>query len=294
MSRYVCGVAAMLFWGAAPVVLKSLVAWLSGGLLMVLVYAIAACVTLPWLVMAWRQGGVSWRTWLEVGVVGLMLTSAFNLLAALAAHAVRGTTLGAVVALEPLMVAVLAALVARRRLPWPTTAALAVSLLGAWLLVAVSDSSSSGANASWAVSLVVLGALSWSAAVVWAGRLKTGWSPLQTSMVMICCGSLPFLFCAPFMMAQVASWPVLPGTAYVGIVFMALGATVAANLLWLRSLRELGPLANSLLINLGPLVTFSLSAGWLGEPWGWRQSLGATCIILGLSAGAWYQGRHRR
>lgn len=76
-----------------------------------------------------------------------------------------------------------------------------------------------------------------------------------------------------------------------GIAFMALGATVAANLLWLRSIRELGPLANSLLINLGPLVTFALSATFLGEAWGALQTLGAVMIILGLSWGAWSQHR---
>ncbi|MCB5364392.1 DMT family transporter [Pusillimonas sp. CC-YST705] len=294
MGKYAWGMAAMLFWGAAPVVLKSLVAWLPGSLLMTVVYALAACVTLPWLVGAVRRGGVAWRTWLEVAGVGLMLTSCFNLLAAMAAHAVSGTTLGAVVAMEPLMVAILSALLARRWLPWHTSVALAVSLLGAWLLVMAPSAMPDAGNEAWAVGLVVLGALAWSAAVVWSARIRTAWPPLQTSMIMICCGSLPFLAAFPFMLAQVESWPVLPAAAYGGIAFMALGATVAANLLWLRSLRELGPLANSLLINVGPLFTFVLSATWLGEPWGGRQTLGALCIVLGLSFGAWYQdGRLR-
>jgi len=293
MGKYSWGVAAMLLWGAAPVVLKTLVTQLSGFWVMTVVYSLAACLTLPWVIKAMRDGTVSRATWLKVAAVGILLTSCFNLLAAIAAPFVKGTTLGAIIALEPLMVAAIAALAARRWISRATGLALLISLSGAWLLVAAPGTGSdSGQNASWAVSLVVVGALLWSAAVALAGRLPPSWPPLQTSMIMICFGSLPFLAMAPFVLPGAGGSALLASVgSLAGIAFMALGATVAANLLWLRSIRELGPLANSLLINLGPLVTFVLSAGFLGEAWGALQTLGATLIIVGLSWGAWSQHR---
>lgn len=280
----------MLLWGAAPVVLKSLVGQVSGFWLMTMVYAISACVALPWLAAALRQGATPWSVWWKVAVVGVMLTSCFNLLAAVAAPAVKGTTLGAVIALEPLMVAALAAMIGRRLLSWQSACALLVSLVGAWLLIATpAHEAQAGQNAPWAVGLVVLGALLWSAAVVFAGRLQPGWPPLQVSMVMICCGSLPFLVLAPFVyLVAEAALPASLAT-WSGIAFMAIGATVVANLLWLRSIRQLGPLANSLLINLGPLVTFALSATFLGEAWGYRHTGGAALILAGLVWGACHQ-----
>ncbi len=287
MGKYWWGVGAMALWGAAPVALKSLVAQLPGPWLMMVVYSIAACVTLPWLLAALWRRDTSPAMWLAVIVVGILLTSCFNLLAAIAAPAVTGTTIGAIVALEPLMVAAIAALAGRQWLRWQTCAALAISLAGAWMLVATPAApAQAGHNALWAVGLVVLGALLWSAAVVFAGRLRTGWGPLQGSMVLICCGSLPFLLMAPFYERFMGPWPAPSMSGYGGIAFMAIGATVAANLLWLRSLRELGALANSLLINLGPLVTFILAATLLGEAWGVWQSAGAALIMLGLTWGA--------
>lgn len=293
MAKYTWGVAAMLLWGAAPVVLKTLAAQLPGLWVMTVVYSVAACVTLPWVLGALRQGGVSGGAWIKVALVGILLTSCFNLLAAIAAPSVKGTTLGAIIALEPLMVAAIAAIMARRWLSWSTSLALVVSLLGAWFLVASpGGGTDAGQNALWAVLLVILGAMLWSLAVVLAGRLQLPWKPLQTSMIMICAGSLPFLLLAPLLLkdgpglAQAWSSSLLGG-----IVFMALGATVAANLLWLRSIRELGALANSLLINLGPLVTFALSATFLGESWGAWQTAGATLILAGLTWGAWQQHR---
>lgn len=189
MGKYTWGVAAMLLWGAAPVVLKALVAQLSGLWVMTVVYSLAACLTLPWVIKAAREGGVSRASWLKVAAVGVLLTSCFNFLAAIAAPSVRGTTLGAIIALEPLMVAAIAALVARRWVSWSTSLALIMSLSGAWLLVAAPGTGSDGGtNAPWAVSLVVVGAVLWSSAVVLAGRLQQVWPPLQTSMIMICFG----------------------------------------------------------------------------------------------------------
>lgn len=289
MIKYRWGIAAMLLWGAAPVVLKGLATQGSGFLLMVVVYALAACITFPWALSAVRQGTTSLSTWFKIAVIGVLLTSCFNLLAALAAPAVRGTTLGAVIALEPLMVALIAALIARKWLSWQTSVALVVSLAGAWLLINASGQADAGQDALWAVCLVVIGALLWSVAVVFAGHVQLSWSPLQTAMIMIFCGSFPFLVLFPFVFLSTEVFLPSSLSTYVGIVFMAVGATVMANLFWLRSIRELGPLPNSLLINLGPLVTFALSATFLGEEWGRWQTLGALLILLGLTLGAYYQ-----
>lgn len=294
MTGAASGLAAVLLWGMAPVALKSLVGPLSGATVSTAIYALAAGLTLPWLLRAWRQGGVDALTWLRVIAIGVMLTSAFNLLVSLAATGVRGTTIGAVVALEPLMVALFAAALTRR---WParaTVAALLLSLAGVWLLIAPAGAvGASGRDAPWAVALVVLGAALWSAAVVLASRLGTPWPPLQTSMVMICAGSLPFLLAAPWVLSGAhAAWS--PG-AIGGVLFMAVGVTVLANVLWLHALRAMGAVSTSLLINLVPLTTVSLSVIWLGEPWTTRQLAGTVLVLSALLLNPLLQAlsRHR-
>ncbi len=294
MTGAASGLAAVLLWGMAPVALKSLVGPLSGVTVSTAIYALAAGLTLPWLLRAWRHGGVDTPTWWRVIAIGVMLTSAFNLLVSLAATGVRGTTIGAVVALEPLMVAVFAAVLTRS---WPTRATLAallLSLAGVWLLIAPAGAlGASGRDAPWAVALVVLGAALWSGAVVLASRLNTPWPPLQTSMVMICAGSLPFLFAAPWLLSgSHAAWT--PG-AIGGVLFMAVGVTVLANVLWLHALRAMGPVSTSLLINLVPLTTVSLSVIWLGEPWSARQLAGTALVLSALTLNPVLQAlrRHR-
>lgn len=292
MTGTASGLAAVLLWGMAPVALKSLVGPLSGATVSTAIYALAAGLTLPWLLRAWRQGGVDTPTWWRVIAIGVMLTSAFNLLVSLAATDVRGTTIGAVVALEPLMVAVFAAVLTRRRPARATVAALLLSLAGVWLLIAPAGAvGASGRDAPWAVALVVLGAALWSAAVVLASRLSAPWPPLQTSMVMICAGSLPFLFAAPWLLPD-AAWS--PG-AIGGVLFMAVGATVLANVLWLHALRTMGAVSTSLLINLVPLTAVSLSVLWLGEPWSARQLAGTALVLSALTLNPVLQAlsRHR-
>lgn len=294
MGKYRWGIAAMLLWGTAPVVLKLLVTQGSGFWFMVVVYSLAASLTFPWALAAIQERRTGWRTWLKLVVIGILLTSCFNLLASVAAPAIRGTTLGAIIALEPLMVAVIAALVARQWLKWQTCTALIVSLLGVWLLIKTPGQSEVGQDALWAVVLVVLGALLWSAAVVFSGRLQPAWGPLRISMIMIFCGSVPFLLLFPFMLSFAEVSLQMSWSTYTGIGFMAIGATVMANWFWLRSIRELGPLPNSLLINLGPLATFALSVTFLGETWGLLQTLGTVLILLGLTWGAYYQHARTR
>ncbi len=282
MPGVLCGLAAVLLWGTAPVTLKAMVGDLPGALASAAIYSLAALITLPWLWRAVRQGGVPMQTWLALIAIGLMLTSAFNMLVSLAAPGVRGTTIGAIVALEPLMVALFAAALTRR---WPartTMAAVLLSLIGVWLLIAPGPTVNVGErDATWAIALVVLGAMLWSLAVVLAARLPTPWSPLQTSMVLIGTGSLPFLFAAPLL----PGWSTVSWSAglVASVGFMAVGVTVLANVLWLRALRAMGAVSTSLLINLVPLTAVTLSVLWLGEPWSPRQLAGALLVLCGLS-----------
>lgn len=282
MAGPLCGLAAVLLWGVAPVALKALVGVLPGALASTAIFTLAAVVTLPWLWRALRQGGVPTQTWLALVAIGLMLTSAFNMLVSFAASNVRGTTIGAIVALEPLMVALLAALIMRRRPGVTTVAALLLSLAGVWLLIAPTGTADgSTGDAAWAVALVVLGAAFWSLAVVLASRIATPWPPLQTSMVLIGTGSLPFLLAAPFLPGwQAVSWS---PAIVAGVGFMAVGVTVLANVLWLRALRAMGATTTSLLINLVPLITLALSVLWLGEPWSTNQLVGALLVLGGLT-----------
>lgn len=290
MSGVLSGLAAVLLWGTAPVTLKAMVGTLPGMLASAAIYALAALIALPWLWRALRQGGVSARTWLALLAIGLMLTSAFNLLVSLAAPGVRGTTIGAIVALEPLMVALFASAFTRRWPPRTTLAALLLSLGGVWLLVAPgSAADGSTGDAAWAITLVLVGAALWSLAVVLAARVSTPWPPLQTSMVLIGIGSLPFLLAAPVL----PGWSAVPWSPglLAGVGFMAVGATVLANVLWLRALRAMGAVSTSLLINLVPLTTVTLSVLWLGEPWSTRQLAGALLVLGGLSLPALMQRR---
>ena len=293
MRYAMSGLAAVLLWGAAPVALKSLAGALPGAALSTAVYALVACITLPWLVRAWRQGGLAASDWWRLAAIGFMLTSVFNLLVSLAAPGVRGTTIGAIVALEPLMIALISAWLTRR---WPTRATLAallLSLAGVWLLIAPAAAAPQAAHdAPWAVALVALGAVLWSGAVVHAARLATPWQPLQASMAMLCMGSLPFLLAAPWMArAPVAGWSMQVAG---GLLFMVVGATVLANVLWLRALRAMGPVSTSLLINLVPLTTVGLSVAWLGEPWSTPQLAGCALVVTALSLQPLLQALHLR
>lgn len=68
----------------------------------------------------------------------------------------------------------------------------------------------------------------------------------------------------------------------VGIVFLALGGTVVAMMLWTRSLSQLSPTRVSLALALNPLWAALAGALWLGESLGVRFFVGFGMVLLGV------------
>jgi drug/metabolite transporter (DMT)-like permease len=187
------------------------------------------------------------------------------------------------VALMPLLTAIITA-VGSRRLPPPyTLAGIAMALAGVALVVAGGDFHALFASTSLGGDAMILGGvLSW---VIYTlgGRSFPDWSPLRYSTLTMGLGMLGVLAITLVALdAGVAATPTAADLAAVApeLVFIAV-VSVLAVFAWNEGVRRLGPVNGALFINFVPISAFALQAA-LGEPVTRWELAGGALVIAAL------------
>lgn len=280
MRPYLPGLLAVFFWGLAPLVLKDLVARSSPQFATSVAFSLVAVLLLPYFVRSWLQ--LRWKATTFAGLFacGVMLVSAFNLLTAHASSHVSGTLIGGIIALEPLMILVLHALLHRTPPSLQQAGGILVSIAGVGLLLYEQSGAAGPPNAGWAIGLVLLGAAIWSLAVVLITRLATGMGSLQASMVLVFLGACPFLLTLES--AHLAQLPHLELRTTLELLFVACVATILSNVLWCRSVLQLGPARTGSLINLLPFFSVLFAYAMFGEALTPLKMAALCTIVLGV------------
>ena len=174
--------------------------------------------------------------------------------------------------LYPAIVAVLSAIFLRERLTGLRIAAVALSLAGTALTVGPQlDARPLG------VVLGISAALIYSVYIMAGTRLLREEPPIASSAVIMSAAAVVF---GALALAQGLS---LPGgvLGWVGIVGVAIVATVVAVTTVLMGLKLIGPTRASILSTIEPVVTVVLAAILLGEPIGPMTAVGGALILTG-------------
>jgi probable blue pigment (indigoidine) exporter len=219
------------------------------------------------------QGGWWWRAM----VLGALNIGAFFALLFIAAYRLPGGVAATVLAVQPLLVAGLAARLLGERLTLRSTIAAAAGVAGVSLLVLRADARLDGLGVAAAVG----GAIVMATGVVLSKRWPSPAPVLATTGWQLVAGGVLLL---PVALLVEGPPPTTVGTANLaGYAYLAVGSAVTYSL-WFRGIRALSPTDVTFLGLLSPLVATTL--GWLalGQQLTAAQILGGLIVLAALVA----------
>ncbi|HUW28599.1 MAG TPA: DMT family transporter [Sulfuriferula sp.] len=247
-------------------------------------YGLAALLFLA--VLRWREGraalrleGQGWRVWLY-GSLGF---AGFNLLAFEGLGHTQPEHAAIIMALMPLLTALVNWLLTRVRPSGTTLAAIALALLGVGLVITDGHWTRLLEGADIAGDgLLLAGALCWVVYTLGAQKFP-GWSPLRYTALSCALGALSILgITAAAILAGHAHLPTAAGlgASAWGIVYLVLIAAFVAVLGWNAGIRRVGA-QGVLFINLVPVTAFIIGV-LQGHHFGSAEVVGAALVMLAL------------
>lgn len=272
-------------WGSVFPIAKEVLQEMSGLSLVLWRFAIAVtCLAL--LVAASRPARASLALWqhLVLALVGAVGIGGFNLGLFVGLAQSSATNGSLIMALSPLITALMAALLARRPLGGWQWLGLALGLIGVGLVLSQGDPARLWRLGIGRGDLILFGAmLAWSGYTLCSQRLGHWLPPLPFTLYTMAAGGLAMVL---FGLGQpdLHPWQELWALDAVGrlkVLYIGLFATVLGYLFWVGGVRALGAMRASLFINFVPVFA-ALVAWGLGQPLGAAQLAGMAVVLAGL------------
>lgn len=211
-------------------------------------------------------------------VLGFLGSALFPFMMYLAARDTSAINIGIIQALMPLFAIALAGVLTHARIGRLAGLGVLVSLCGVVLVVSHGRPADLLAKPPNRGDLTMLAAtMCFTLYSVLVKRWRTGLPLMAELFVQAAAASLMLL---PI---YVAGRPSLPAPAALPIVaYAAVFASVAAPLLWMKGIVQLGPARAATFFNLLPLVTAALAVSILGEPLGVSVVVGGLLAVIGV------------
>ncbi|MGY2342197.1 DMT family transporter [Pseudomonas sp. SDO5532_S415] len=187
-----------------------------------------------------------------------------------------------ILATTPLWTMILAVLLEGERIDRGRAIGLALGLLGVGLVITRGDIQVLlGLKVVSGDAMILAGSMAWAANMVGTRRFVKDATPLETTSFSMLFGVLGlivlgFLFEDPIASIRQASLAV-----HEAVVYLAIGGSVVAYLLWFKGIHAIGAARTSIFFNLAPVFTMLVSSVMGVWPNVW-QLLGAGGVILGV------------
>ena len=243
--------------------------------------AIAALVLFGLLRIARLALPTDWRSWRALAVIGILNNAIPFTLIAWAQVAIEGGLASILNATTPIFSVVLAVFVARQEaLTANRLAGVLLGFGGVVVLIGPGALSSLGVSV-FSQSLVLLGALSYASAAIYARRHLVAHPPLVTSFAQVATAAAVLL---PLAFAIERPWEASPTIATWGAL-LAIGTlgTAFAYPLYFFLLRRTGATNLMLVTLINPVTALLLGIVVLGETPGWTAFAGMALIFAGLA-----------
>ncbi|MFC4009143.1 DMT family transporter [Nonomuraea purpurea] len=283
---YLLLVTTMLLWGSGFSSSKVIVDHLPHSVVATLRFgggALALLVALRFV----RQGGgerrrTSRRDWVRAAGAGVLGVFVYNLLffwGLSLAPAIDGSTI--VPVMSPVLTTSFLLITRTERASAARVAGLAVGAAGAVIFFVGSGGEAGGGQARLAGDLLfLLSACCWAAFTLLGRRVLAGIEPLRATTYATVSGAILLaLYSAPA--AVEVAWTEVPAHVWLNVVFVALGPTAVANVLYYRGIHAVGPASASTMMFVVPVVGTTCSALLLGESFGTVQAAGAAVLLVG-------------
>ena len=278
---------AVLIWTGNTLVTKAAASVIDPAAITFYRWLLAGLVLSPFLLRSvWRQRVIVAAYWPKLAFLGLLGMGMYQGLAYQAAKSTSAINMGVVVALMPLMSALLASFFAGERLTASRVGGAMLSLLGLLFLSTQGHPTQLLHGAThWGDALMLIAV----AANALYGVLLKRWAvPLSTWQqlyVQIGFGILvisPFWWFAPSAPITAQNIPL--------ILYAGIPASIGAPFFWISGIKQLGPARASLFMNLLPIFVALAASSLLGEPLHAYHAVGG---LLAL-AGVWWGQRQAK
>jgi drug/metabolite transporter (DMT)-like permease len=129
--------------------------------------------------------------------------------------------------------------------------------------------------------LILASALSFSLYVLFSKKsiARLG-SLLFTSIAM---GSATIATIVHYAIVEGAVMPDMTAQIWVGVLILAIMATVVPSFMVSEAIKRIGPAKTSVSGTIGPVMTTIMAIMFLGEPFGWLTALGMALVMLGVT-----------
>ncbi len=213
--------------------------------------------------------------------LGALVFSLHFLLQTSALELTTATNTGWIVAVSPLTIALLAALVLKEPIPPAMRLGLAIATIGIVLLVSRGRLASLDWLSSVGDWLALVSTLTWAMYTIVTRDLSRARDPVVVALAM----TLPLAAAALALPIVFEGWTplaTLPADAIGALVFLGLGGVAIAQWFWQVGVAKLGAAKAGLFLYLEPLATTALAVPFLGEPFGVVAAIGGMLVLAGV------------
>lgn len=274
--------ATVLIWSGNVVVTEAAFGVIAPGSIAFYRWLIAFLVLLPFVAKtAWQNRAVAARHWLKLAVLGALGMVVYQSLAYEAAKTTTAVNMGVMLALMPLMSALLASLLAAERLSLNRVAGGLVSLAGLAYLTSHGEPATlltGGFHIGDGLMLIAIAANSL------YGVLLRRWTiPLTMWLQLFWQIAFATLLLVPVWLMGTIS-PITTANLPL-ILYAAIPTSLIAPLCWMTAIRQLGAARTALFINLLPVVVAILAWAILKEQLHAYHAIGGALALIGVGIG---------
>lgn len=273
--------ATVLIWSGNVIVTEAAFGVIAPGSIAFYRWLIALLVLLPFVAkVAWQQRAVAARHWLQLAVLGALGMVVYQSLAYEAAKTTTAVNMGVMLALMPLMSALLASLLAAERLSFNRLAG-GVSLAGLVYLTSHGDPATlltGGFHIGDGLMLIAIAANS-----LYGVLLKRWTIPLSLWLQLFWQIAFATLMLVPVWLMGTIS-PITTANLPL-ILYAAIPTSLIAPLYWMTAIRSLGAARTALFINLLPVVVAILAWAILKEELHAYHAIGGALALAGVGIG---------
>lgn len=280
-----CMLAAAISWGGMFPVAKATLQFVDPFFLTLIRYGITSLIMLA---LLWALEGrpsliAEGRTW-PLFLYGCAGFCGFGLLVFTGLRASTPAHGAILVALMPLLTALVNAVTSRTLPARHTQFSIVVALVGVALVVSNGHPAALLESRSvWSDVLILAGVLSWVIYTLGARRFA-GWSPLRYSTLTVAYGVIGIALCTALAVASGAAH--VPTASHVAdaaphFLYIVIFASVVAVLGWNEGIRRIGPVNGVLFINFVPITAFVIQA-LQGHAFGRWELAGAALVVAAL------------
>jgi drug/metabolite transporter (DMT)-like permease len=242
-------------------------------------YLVALLFMVPMMLFKDSKGfKVTRKQFIQLALLGFTGIFAYSFFFFTGLRHVKASHGALIVALNPVLVMLISALIGKERISGVKILGLLVSLTGTAIVIARGDIMDLFTMFTWGDALMLGCPISWAFYTYFAKDALKFASPLQASTWAIITGMMFIVFFVPF-----EPFPVeIDWTVWLAIVYLGICGSVLGFVWYYEGIKAIGPVKTSAFNNLIPIFAMLLSVVLLGETIHGYMIYGSAMVISGV------------